>query len=497
MEKEKYQLRPYQQQTHDQLIEAFRSKETPLIILPTGSGKTFVMTSFMAKLLKFYDFVIIVRQIELVEQFNNTVQKFGLNSTMFMAGKPYDESAPIVVCSIDTLSSRKEYPKRQIERDLVVLIDEADETTSNKYQAAIKAYKQRTNVKTFSVMPTNQIRPAFIAGFTATAFDKALTSFTKIIEPLTPDQALEQGFLVPFTYKVPELFDFDDVAIEKGEFKPKDLDIKFNSLEVTRLSLNAWLNMGDNRQTLIFTNSQDHAENVAKYFNDYFQKDICKIVTSKVSPKDRKIIYQEFKNGLIRFIVNVKVITRGVDIPEIGCILDIAPTTLQNLHIQKIGRGARINPIYKDCILIDVANNCVRLGPFYKMPRIPRIEPFKRVYKKSDTVMDVCLSCRNAFIKTHKIFSCPFCGERIKRDEAKQEKKSKNVKLQFEGKTDEQIKQIKMINDFKKILFVKRELTKQYQNDIVGARKAAHDEMINRYGIEAVRKIAFSIGFKE
>ena len=53
--------------------------------------------------------------------------------------------------------------------------------------------------------------------------------------------------------------------------------------------------------------------------------------------------------------------TTGVDLP-VSCIIDAAPTQSEILHVQKIGRGLRVNLGTEDCLILDHAGNSIRLG---------------------------------------------------------------------------------------------------------------------------------------
>ena len=58
---------------------------------------------------------------------------------------------------------------------------------------------------------------------------------------------------------------------------------------------------------------------------------------------------------------SVRTLTTGVDWP-VSCIIDAAPTQSPALHMQKIGRGLRINPGTEDLIVFDHAGNTGRIG---------------------------------------------------------------------------------------------------------------------------------------
>lgn len=470
--------RDYQILAHKLIIENFRKKETLLVMMPTGTGKTATMISFF-KRYTHYNFLLIVRQRDLVFQFAAAVEKFGLVHSIFMSGEPESIYATIQVCSVDTIHERSYIPHFHSNKDLVVFIDEADETVSDKYGPIIERLKSRPRT--------------FIAGFTATAFDKPLTHFTKVVVPITNDGARDIGALIDFEYICPRIMDLETVRITKGEFNNKDVETKFNTPEMVAQNFNDWLRFGENRQTLVFCNSKEHANRFMNYANDYYGKSIAAVITADISKDERQKIYQAFKMGHIRFIINIRIVTRGVDIPEIGCILDLALTGSENMHIQKLGRGSRPNGIYRNCLIIDVANNCFIHGPFYEWPREINLREKKKKLKGIPSCMHMCLTCYRASAKHPNSRKCPYCGTPYIIVEEKLSKAEKK-RQELAHMSVDQIKQIKMINDFKKMLWKRTHLKSQYSPNIDKPITNAHNDLIKKYGIAEVRKVAKSIG---
>ena len=200
----------------------------------------------------------------------------------------------------------------------------------------------------------------------------------------------------------------------------------------------------------------------------------------------------------IKFLSNVRLFTRGTDIPIIGCILDLAPTLSLNLHIQKIGRGSRKNDIYSNCILIDVANNLLVNGHFYQDREIDLNSPYKKTRKDlEDLQMRVCEKCfRPSEAKDFGYNNqCPYCGHKLPPAKKKKLSKYMEDKVFMESASEEAIEQKQMINEYKKILWKKKNLGRRYRNDI--AKVMAHKDLIKKHGLEKVLKIRKSIGLQQ
>lgn len=484
--------REYQLIAHDQIVEAFKRQVKLLLVMSTGAGKSKTLASFIHKYACYYHWVIVVRKRDLVNQLAQTLSEFDLPFGVFMANDPrFDISKPIQVCSIDTLDSRGILPFINHSKDIILTIDEADESNAPSYQDVIFKYTHRT-------LQNSNFRNAFLLGMTATPYDDALPHFDEYIEPVKPIELRDKyKTLVDYRYFIPKLLDLSKVEVKNGEFNAKDLDRIINTRDSIAEAFKYWLEYGDNRQTLIFSTNQSHARNWATYINEYYGQEIAVAVDANTSAEERTRIYKMFQNGQIRFLVNVRLITRGVDFPEIGCIIDDAPTLRVNAHLQKIGRGSRINPFYKDCILIDMANNCIPNGPFY--PHTPREinlkEGIKRRRNTMGELMKVCCHCFRA-AEPHEFINnvCPFCNKSNGKVIKKKLSKAKSKAIELEEATPEKIEQIKMIRDFKKILWQYKNLGTRYPNDI--AKIKAHEKLIKLYGLQRVLKIKNAIGYK-
>lgn len=67
----------------------------------------------------------------------------------------------------------------------------------------------------------------------------------------------------------------------------------------------------------------------------------------------------------MQFLCNFGVLTTGFDAPKTECIAICRPTTSEVLYEQIVGRGLR-GPKFggtKECLVIDFADNILRLGP--------------------------------------------------------------------------------------------------------------------------------------
>jgi hypothetical protein len=85
-------------------------------------------------------------------------------------------------------------------------------------------------------------------------------------------------------------------------------------------------------------------------------------ISSQTKPKERDACVEGFIKGSIPVVFNVLVLGTGFDHPQLDAIIHARPTNSMAIWYQTIGRGVRIHPDKKDCKVVDMAGNAVKLG---------------------------------------------------------------------------------------------------------------------------------------
>jgi hypothetical protein len=79
------------------------------------------------------------------------------------------------------------------------------------------------------------------------------------------------------------------------------------------------------------------------------------------SREDREAIKQAFQSGATRIVVNVGVLTTGVDW-DVRCLILARPTKSEILYVQIIGRALRTAPGKDHALILDHSDTTLRLG---------------------------------------------------------------------------------------------------------------------------------------
>ena len=125
-------------------------------------------------------------------------------------------------------------------------------------------------------------------------------------------------------------------------------------------ALRYWQKHGENRQTVVYAVSVDHASNLANVFNDV---DIpAGALLADTPGAERAELIGKFLSGALKALINIAVATEGFDLPDAACVLMTRPTMSLALYLQMVGRGLRHKQDGGDCVVLDLAGNSLRHG---------------------------------------------------------------------------------------------------------------------------------------
>jgi superfamily II DNA or RNA helicase len=340
-------LRDYQIECLNAVDEAFRRSNSVLISIATGGGKTVIFNTYAVN--KKYRTLVIAHRDELLEQAVEKLRLVEFSKSRIPAGFIRSGEwniAPYTVASIQSLYKNLDRLDGK-DFDLVVW----DET----HHIASPTYRE-TFQRLISTNPKIKM-----LGVTATPFRTDGQSlkefFSECAYSIDTLELIRRGYLVPLKGRIISLpVNLDAVKVFRTadgikDFSLSQLDSVFNNDEVNSLIVKKWLEYGENRKTIFYLSSLEHAKVLADLFNS---AGVCSaFVHGKLSMKERREILRRFKEGEIKILTNMNVLTEGFDDPEVECIALVRPTQSLVLYAQIIGRGLRIAPKKKDCLVLD------------------------------------------------------------------------------------------------------------------------------------------------
>lgn len=397
------QLREYQVEAVNKTVEYLSTPNPghPIIVMPTGSGKTIIICEFINQYLsdKIGSNVLVLSHVkEILEQDYKALTEYfdGYEVGLYSQGLDSKTIRKITVAGIQSVWRS---PNKFNHFDIII-IDECHLVT----------IKQTGMYRKF----LNQIEANYI-GLTATPFRLGHgyihqgkgALFTDIVYDLSSsdnfNKLVEDGYLTKLITKSTIMeMNTDKIRIRAGDFAQNDLSKAFDRKTITDNAVNEIVKFGKNyKKWLIFAIDIEHAEHISGTLSSYGVKSLC--IHSKMDG-DRLELVRDFKEGGYRAIVNVDILTTGFDVPEIDLIAMLRPTKSPVIHVQTIGRGLRIAANKSHCLVLDFAGNTERLGPINYI----QIKNKEKSEKKGEPITKKCPDCGCVYHPTVKI--CDACG---------------------------------------------------------------------------------------
>ncbi len=326
-------LHPYQTDAVKNVLEAFEKHRSVMLQMPTGAGKTHVFCE-IAK--GFYieregRVLVLAHRKELIQQIQNRLKKFGMNSGIIQSGHEEDENAQIQVASVQTLYRRNN--SIHLNNVSLIIVDEAHHTRSATYLAILKAY-QRSNTKLLGVTAT----PERLDG---QGFENI---FDHLISSPQISWFVEQGYLAPVRHYASDIIKLEGVSIKKYRKGYSDYDDEkavryYMGENIMADIIDSYERFGENKKAIVFAITIAHAKELSDRFNE--NGHVSKVVSSLTKAPEREIILKRFKNNDIKILVNVDIFSEGFDCPDIEVVQIARPTKSLVKYLQMVGRVTR------------------------------------------------------------------------------------------------------------------------------------------------------------
>lgn len=258
----------------------------------------------------------------------------------------------------------------------------------NCHHAVAKTY--RNIFSHFGLMDDGNKKP--LVGFTATPRRGDGAGLNKVFQKIAFDfdirKGIELGYLAPLAgYKISTESDLDHVKTRNGEFIQSQLDEEVNTKPRNELIVRKYSELASGRQALAFCVSVNHAHALADEFSSAGIASAA--IDGKTPPHERRDIIAKFSTGETKVIANCGVLTEGFDAPSISAVLMARPTKSTLLYTQIIGRGTRLAPGKRDCLVLDFADNSSKhsicnLATLFGLPEKTNLKGRKVVEAKKE-----------------------------------------------------------------------------------------------------------------
>lgn len=396
-------LRPYQQAAVDGIYHWFEtSKCNPLVVVPTGGGKSLIIAAFVKSVLDQWPkerILVLTHVKELIAQNEQQMLRWWPEAPtgVYSAGLRRRElDQPVTFAGIQSVYNKA----KQIEWADLVIVDECHlipRDGDGRYQQLLNDLGAiNSNLK--------------VIGLTATPYrtgegrldDGKGRMFAGIAYNCDLAGLILDGYLSRIRSKAAKAqIDTSELHIRGGEFIESEMQaaamldggVQRQCQEIVSRSTGR-------RSWLVFCCGIDHANAVAEELRTVHGKRVA-TVFGHTPREERDSMLVAYKAGEIDAVANCNVLTTGFDAPQTDLIALLRPTMSPVLYVQMVGRGLRRAEGKDDCLVLDFGGNFERHGPIdsinVRAPGAGGPAPTK-----------VCPECDEVVLAG--VAECPACG---------------------------------------------------------------------------------------
>ena len=344
MAKKTFEKRRYQERT----VENFdKWKDTDgrlaTIILPTGSGKSFVAARCLSHV-SGSKILWVAHRRELIDQAYETIKEivhWTTNIQKEIGKHKADINSDIIVGSVQTLARKRKHLSGY-SPDIIVIDEYHHKSEKNKtYQSLFDRYPN-----------------AKIIGLTATPFRFSGDELPlgEVLFEMDIGTAISHNYLVPLK---PEILKSDislaNVKTQMGDFAIKELSKTINVEKRNKLIVKRIKELiCEGRQGVVFGADVNHSKELCKLAKE--EGISCAEIYGETPEDERDQLVKLINEKKIDCTFNNLTMTEGTDVPHWSFAVIARPTRFLGLYIQCVGRVARkcdeINK--KDAIVVDV-----------------------------------------------------------------------------------------------------------------------------------------------
>lgn len=442
----KIKLRDYQQRFVNAAIAALHERGNTLQVLPTGGGKTIIISAVIHKILEQQPkakFLVLQHRQEIFDQ---NIQKLKmycgddfLSSRKITIGKMNAKTKEFgfQVCyamqqtlALFVNKFKSELLSYHLDYDYII-VDEAHHLSAASYK---------------DILPIIGIK-AKLYGITATPYrgdGKTLGEFfNNISAKMWVTDLINRGQLVtPEFYTVSlNRQSTDDFKVIKTKCKTQgeleklyDLSLQDDSNdedEKYSVALSkvyeVWVEKAYLKKTVVFAASVQMSQSLVKYFNTKLNSNQCEHIDAKTPKIIREEVLERFAKSDVVIVSNQNILTEGWDCPIVECVILLTESSHKTTYLQKVGRGLRTAEGKDKCIVLDFGLSSEIHECFEQRLEEKRVFKENKIAKPNDMIAEVvaeesedevsknlfeskqCTNCHSYILKNAT--ECDLCGE--------------------------------------------------------------------------------------
>lgn len=341
-------LRPYQTDFVNGALALWRNGDRRIAgVMATGGGKTPTAMSIAKLSIEAgLPALWLAHRTELIDQAIDKAQQVAPDVRIGrLQGTTKQHLAQLVVGSIQTASTPTSLALLRMRRWGLIVVDETHHVAAATYQRVLRD------------LGAYDSDGPLVLGVTAT-LDRSDglslgDTFQSVVEPKVGlIDLVRAGWLVPprgIRVRIAEL-DLSRVRRTGGDLNAGQLGAAMTASMAPQRIVEAWTEHAKGRPTVAFLPTKAVSAEQAQAFIDAGYR--AAHLDDRTSPKLRAAVMADFAEGAYDVVCNVGLFTEGTDLPFVSCVI-LKMTSSGTLYQQMVGRGLRIHPDKRDCIILD------------------------------------------------------------------------------------------------------------------------------------------------
>ena len=231
--------------------------------------------------------------------------------------------------------------------------------------------------------------------------------FDTLITGVDTKWLIKNERLAPYEYYAPTMVDTSGLRKVAGDYVASDLEQLMNERAIYGDVIKSYRKFTDGERAVCYCVSVEHARITAENFNSVGVR--AESISAGTSERRRKKIMDDFRSGKITILCNCTLLSEGISIDEVSCVMLLRPTESVALGIQQMMRCMRYLP-GKTAKILDFVGNYTRIG----LPDDDREwsldKPISRKKITDDNGNFYIRCCHECFMTFATADMCPFCG---------------------------------------------------------------------------------------
>ena len=343
-------------------VEFFKSKkaEPSVIVAPTAFGKSIVIAAIAKEVGE--RLLIIQPSKELLEQNYNKFIGLGGEASIYSAAMNEKEIGSVTYATIGSIVKiAHKFKSLGISK---VIIDECDRFPREPGGMLRKFLTNAgiTHVLGLTATPlklqTNMGDDGpFSKLVMLTSRSKKGNFFKNIIHVAQIEEMVKLGFWSPLLY---ESYDFDTGELvynsTGAEYTDDSIKRAYKNQNIGGKIIRKVAELTDRKSILVAVPTIDEAIELATKIPNSAP------LYSGMADKERNRIVDDFKNGRLRVIIQVNILSVGFDHPKLDCIITGRPTSSLSWWYQFVGRVTRIHSDKANGLVVDFVGSVPKFG---------------------------------------------------------------------------------------------------------------------------------------